>query len=118
MQFKSHNEIKAAAKKYNGQDKEDLLLIANSVKNQNWTEANMFVKNLDIIIRDECFEERLEDALNPKYLFSLTANDLLCKIVNGEIDPKELAWSELRNRGYDSNGKWVGFKDGACKKPF
>ena len=32
----------------------------------------------------------LNDELNPKYLFSLTYSELLCAIVNGKIDAKDL----------------------------
>lgn len=49
------------------------------------------------------------DDLNPIYLFHLTATDLLVAIVHNQIDPVELARKELRNRGLDMNGKWVGF---------
>ncbi len=57
------------------------------------------------------------DELNPKYLFSLTYSELLCAIVNGKIDAKELAWQQLRNRGLDASGKWVGFGEGKAEKP-
>jgi hypothetical protein len=64
----------------------------------------------------------LPDELNPKYLFSMTQTELLCAIVNGKIDTKELAWQELRNRGCDAKGSWVGFdgfiKGKTVKKPF
>lgn len=50
-----------------------------------------------------------QDELNPKYLFSLTWNDLLVKIVSGEVDPVQLAREQLANRGLDQSGKWVGF---------
>lgn len=60
--------------------------------------------------------------LNPQYLFSLTHAELLCAIVNGKIDAKELAWQQLRNRGLDAKGNWVGFdgylKGKVVKKPF
>jgi hypothetical protein len=60
----------------------------------------------------------LPDALNPQFLFQMTATQLLSQIVSGEIDPKELAWQELRNRGLDASGKWVGFGEGKCEKIF
>ena len=51
------------------------------------------------------------DDLNPRYLFSLTATDLLTKIISREIDAKELAKKELDNRGRDyKTGEWIGFK--------
>ena len=50
------------------------------------------------------------DDLNPRYLFQGIATDLLVAIVNHQIDPNELANTELKNRGLDKTGKWVGFK--------
>ncbi len=52
----------------------------------------------------------MKDNLNPAFLFSSTYTELLCKIVNGEIDPKQLAEKELQNRGLDKNGFWIGFE--------
>ena len=54
-----------------------------------------------------------QDELNPKYLFSLTWNDLLVKIVSGEVDPVQLAREQLANRGLDQSGKSVGFDKAA-----
>lgn len=51
----------------------------------------------------------IPDDLNPEYLFSTVANELLSKIVKGEIDPVEIARKTLRGRGLDDNGEWVGF---------
>lgn len=50
------------------------------------------------------------DELNPIYLYHLTATDLLVAILKKQIDPVELANKELKNRGLDENGKWIGFK--------
>ncbi len=50
------------------------------------------------------------DALQSTFLFSLTATDLLCAIVKGQINPKELAQKQLDNRGLNNEGIWVGFK--------
>jgi hypothetical protein len=63
-------------------------------------------------------DNNLPDALQPKFIFQMTAAELLTQIVSGTIDPKELAWQELRNRGLDNTGKWVGFGDDKCEKPF
>lgn len=52
----------------------------------------------------------IKDAVNPIFIFSLTATELLVKIVSGEIDAVGLAKLELQNRGMDNSGKWVGFK--------
>ena len=49
------------------------------------------------------------DDLNPKYLYTGIATDLLVAIVNKQIDPVELAFNELRNRGLDTTGKRIGF---------
>lgn len=49
------------------------------------------------------------DDLNPNYLFQLVATDLLVAIVHRQIDSVELAHRELKNRGLDDDGKWVGF---------
>ena len=50
------------------------------------------------------------DDLNPKYLFQGIATDLMVAIVNKQIDPIEIANKELKKRGLDSTGKWVGCK--------
>ena len=60
----------------------------------------------------------LSEEKNPEYLLSSTHTELLLKIINGEIDPKELAWNELRNRGLDASGVWCGFGKDKIKKPF
>lgn len=54
-------------------------------------------------------QEELSDELNPKYLFSITATKLLVQIVNNEIDAKQLAQDQLRNRGLNNEGQWEGF---------
>ena len=51
-----------------------------------------------------------EEKLNPEYLFSQTLNDLLAKIVKGEVDPHLYAKKELASRGYDENVNWIGFR--------
>jgi len=45
-----------------------------------------------------------------KNIISLFDTDILVMAVKGQIDLNELAKEELRNRGLDDNGKWVGFK--------
>lgn len=51
----------------------------------------------------------MEDDLNPKYLFNGIATVLLKQIINGKVDPVELAKEELLNRGLDYSGNWIGF---------
>jgi len=55
-------------------------------------------------------DEEIDDELNPEYLFSLTSNNLLIQIINGEVDPIRLAHKQLAARGLDNHSKWVGFK--------
>ena len=54
--------------------------------------------------------ENLPDELNPEYIFSLTATDLLVDAVNKKIDLDYYARKQLANRGLDKKGKWVGFE--------
>ncbi len=56
-------------------------------------------------------EQHLSDELNPIYLFSTTATQLLVKIVKDDIDAKHLAQEELRKRGLDHDGNWIGFQN-------
>jgi hypothetical protein len=49
---------------------------------------------------------------NPQYLYSLTHPALLSQIVNGTIDSRKLAEEELKKRGLDKDGKWIGFDRG------
>jgi hypothetical protein len=52
----------------------------------------------------------IPDDENPVYIFSMTHTSLLVKAANGEIDIKELAKQQLRQRGLNMSGTWVGFK--------
>lgn len=60
----------------------------------------------------------ISDEEKAEYLFNRTWNTLLQKIVSGEIDAREVAWSELRSRGLDQNGAWVGFGKDKIARPF
>jgi len=51
----------------------------------------------------------LDDKVNPIFLFSTTDKQLLIDIATGKINTKELAIKELSNRGFDENGKYIGF---------
>jgi len=53
----------------------------------------------------------LPDEENPIFLFSQIHKDLLVDIVNGKIDAAELARIELKNRGLNNEGKFVGWKN-------
>lgn len=99
-------------------------------------EAMKYASNLDTIVRDEIppeiwqamggeltktgkeklnkkinlskFNNRNDD-LNPQYMFSTTASQLLSEALKGEFDINYLIRKELANRGQDKNGKWIGF---------
>ena len=51
----------------------------------------------------------MKDEENPKYMFSLTHTALLLDIIEGRIDPVELAKQEIVDRGLGKGGGWVGF---------
>jgi len=50
-----------------------------------------------------------KDELHPKFIFSLTATQLLTEALKGEFDLLCLVRIELANRGFDRDGKWIGF---------
>ena len=55
-------------------------------------------------------EESSRDDENPFLLFNDTHTRLLCGILDGSIDVYALAALELKNRGRNLDGRWVGFK--------
>lgn len=63
----------------------------------------------DTIDQDLYDDEHVGDYYNPTYLFNCTATDLLVMIVQGAIDPIALAKQQLKNRGLDNTGTYVGF---------
>ncbi|MGP8216767.1 MAG: hypothetical protein ACLQQ4_14475 [Bacteroidia bacterium] len=54
------------------------------------------------------FDGRL-DEIDPRYIFSMTATQLLTEALKGEFDITYLIRRELANRGLDKEGKWIGF---------
>lgn len=56
------------------------------------------------------FKDRA-DEVNPIFMFSLTATQLLTEALEGRFDVNYLIRYELANRGLDRQGKWVGFKE-------
>lgn len=51
------------------------------------------------------------DYIDPdKNVLSLFDTEILVAVVNGKIDLNKAALREMKNRGLDKNGKWVGFK--------
>ena len=44
-----------------------------------------------------------------KNVITLFDSDILVEVANGRLDLNKLALLELKNRGLDTNGKWVGF---------
>ena len=55
----------------------------------------------------------LPDEENPIFLFNQIHKDLLIDIISGKIDAAELARIQLRNRGLNNEGKFVGWKNDA-----
>ncbi|PQJ09598.1 hypothetical protein CJD36_016800 [Flavipsychrobacter stenotrophus] len=52
----------------------------------------------------------LPDNENPLFLFNSTSKELLLDIVNGRLDPVQMARLELMNRGLDTEtGNWIGW---------
>ena len=49
------------------------------------------------------------DELDPRYIFSMTATQLLTEALKCEFDITYLIRRELANRGLDKEGKWIGF---------
>jgi hypothetical protein len=58
---------------------------------------------------EQAINGTISDELNPAFIFSTTASDLLSQIAKGEINAQELAKRILESRGQDINGHWVGF---------
>ena len=54
-------------------------------------------------------EEFVGDELNPHFLFSDVRSELLLAIEAGELDVLDLVRDQLAGRGFNRDGKWVGF---------
>jgi len=50
-----------------------------------------------------------KDELDPRYIFNMTATQLLTEALKGEYDITYLIRLQLANRGLDIEGKWIGF---------
>jgi hypothetical protein len=51
-----------------------------------------------------------KDSIDPdKNMISSFDTDILVEAVNGRLDLNLVALRELKNRGLDKDGKWVGF---------
>ena len=50
-----------------------------------------------------------EDELDPRYIFNMTATQLLTEALKGEFDITYLIKRQLANRGLDREGIWIGF---------
>ena len=44
-----------------------------------------------------------------KNMITLFDTDILVEAVNGQLDLHSVALNELKNRGLDKQGKWIGF---------
>ncbi len=51
----------------------------------------------------------LSDDKNPKYMLQGVDTELIIGIIEGRIDPLQLAKDQLASRGLDMNGEWIGF---------
>ena len=52
-----------------------------------------------------------KDYIDPdKNLISSFDPDILVEAVNGRLDLNMFALREVRNRGLDKNGRWIGFE--------
>jgi hypothetical protein len=59
-------------------------------------------------------EGSLPDEENPLFLFAVTSTNLLAKVLAKEFNVTELIKMEMRKRGVNDKGQWVGF--GKIKK--
>ncbi|HAQ17780.1 MAG TPA: hypothetical protein DCR40_00945 [Prolixibacteraceae bacterium] len=51
-----------------------------------------------------------KDYIDPnKNVISLFDTDILVEVANNRLDLNKVALYELKNRGLDKDGKWVGF---------
>ena len=51
-----------------------------------------------------------KDYIDPdKNMITLFDTNILVEAVNGRLDLHSVALNELKNRGLDKDGKWVGF---------
>jgi len=62
--------------------------------------------------KNQALTGTLADDDNPIFIFSDTRIKLLADIISGKIDAKELAKMELKNRGVNEKGEWVGYNKG------
>lgn len=51
-----------------------------------------------------------KDELDPRFIFNGTYTQLLTEALKGDFDVNYLIRRELANRGFDGEGKWIGFK--------
>lgn len=51
----------------------------------------------------------MDDNENPIFAFSMTSTNLLVRCLNNELDALKLIRHELRNRGLNEKGIFVGF---------
>lgn len=68
--------------------------------------------NTDLIENVErplCMDCKQSDDLNPEFLYCLTRSELLIQILEGKVNPIELAKEELKKRRYVrmKSGRWI-----------
>ena len=99
--------MQAAAAKM---DREDIIEQLSEIKMEryNLEKTNEVIENHEKTEGDEGTEEQ-----NPRFMFSTESCEILGMVARGEIDAQYLAKRELANRGHDTDGRWIGFKEAA-----
>ena len=67
--------------------------------------------NENIEMKTEKEIAELPDDLNPKFIFSNTATELLLEIAKEKLDAIDYAKAELAARGIGKAGVWIGFRE-------
>lgn len=55
--------------------------------------------------------KEMTDEENPEYMFQGVPTSLVLKVALKKVDAIYQAKKELANRGFDKNGKWIGFPE-------
>lgn len=58
---------------------------------------------------NDAMHQGLSDDSNPYFETQGLSTESLLAIVHGEVDPVALARAHLASRGFDENGRWIGF---------
>lgn len=61
--------------------------------------------------KSEKYLKEMSDEDNPRFAFQTMSTKLLAQFASGKLNAQEYAKFEMQNRGFDKNGKWIGFPD-------